>query len=265
MPSAADRSREEVINVVLARLLGDRLGMSAAAETLHGRARPDIVLRRADGPVVLEIELEPAATVDADALARLGLEIDGQAVQTAFAVTVPGRLRQVDQRHLAERLAAADLTWREWRIDGTAGPTLSGGFADLGAAAERAVPPAGNLQDAVDELAAGVRRAGSRLYRSQGALARVADAFSTPPGDETAHMAALVITNALIFQERLAEDRADVRSFNEARQDGRFSRLRLLDQWDYILEIDYYPIFSMARAVVAALSTSPVSSSTTTP
>ena len=252
---AADRSREEVVNILLARLLRERLGLSAAAETMHGRARPDILLRRAEGPVVLELELEPAATVDADALARLGLDIDGQPVPIAFAVTVPGRLRQVDQRRLEERLASAtDLRWREWRIDGRPGPTLSGGFADLGTAAARAVPPAGNLEAAVDELTDGVRRAGSRLYRSQGALARVADTLSTPPGDETAHMAALVVTNAMLFQERLADDRADIQPVDSARIDGRFSRRRLLGQWDAILEIDYYPIFSMARAVVSVLS-----------
>ena len=205
--------------------------------------------------MVLEVELEPAATVDADALARLGLEIDGHTVQNAFAVAVPGQFRQTDQRHLAERLAAArDLRWREWRIDGTSGPRLSGDVADLGRAADRAVPPSSNLQEGVDELADGVRRAGARLYRSQGALARVADTFGTQPGDETAHMAALVVTNAMIFQERLAGDDPRIQPVNQARVDGRFARLRLLDQWDTILDIDYYPIFNMARSVVSELS-----------
>ena len=255
MSATTDRSREEVINVHLARLLRVRLGLNTAAETLRGRARPDIIVRRADGPVVIETELEPARTVDADALSRLGLEIDGQQVQIAFAVTVPGRLREVDQRHLEDRLAAAsDFQWREWRLDGTSSPMLSGDLAELGTAAARAEPPASNLEAAVNELADGVRRAGSRLYRSQGALARVAETFSTPPGNETAHMAALVITNAMLFQERLAYDRGDILPVDNARVDGRFDRRQLLDQWDYILGIDYYPIFSMARAVVSVLS-----------
>ena len=255
MPATIDRTHESVINDALARVLRERMGLTTAAETLHGRARPDIVLRRDGGPVVLEVELEPAATVDADALARLGLEIDGQPVQTAFAVAVPRQFRQTDQRYLAERLAAAsDLKWREWRIDGTSGPRLSGDVAELGSAADRAVPPASNLQESVDELAAGVRRAGARLYRSQGALARIAETFDTQPGDETAHMAALVVTNAMIFQERLASDQPHIQPVNKARVDGRFARLRLLDQWDAILAIDYYPIFSMARAVVSELS-----------
>ena len=255
MPATVNRTHESVINVALARVLQERLGLTTAAETMYGRSRPDVVLRRDGGPVVLEVELEPAATVDADALARLGLEIDGQPVQNAFAVAVPGQFRQTDQRHLAERLAAAhDLRWREWRIDGTSGPRLSGNVAELGRAADRAVPPSGNLQEGVSELAAGVRRAGSRLVRSQGALARVAQTFSTQPGDETAHMAALVVTNAMIFQYRLAGDDPRFQPVSQARVGGRFDRRRLLDQWDAILDIDYYPIFNMARSVVSELS-----------
>ena len=254
MPTTSDRTHESIVNDALARLLRERVGLRTAAETMHGRARPDIVVRRDDGPVVLEIELEPAATVDADALARLGLEIDGQAVQIAFAVTVPAQLRQVDQAQLEQRLATAQLAWREWRLDGTSGPRLSGDAAELGTAAVRAEPPAGNLEAAVEILDRGVRRAGSRLYQSPGTLVRVATVFDAPPGDEVANMAALVVTNAMVFQERLASANAAIQPTSAARSGEVFSRLRLLTLWDAILEIDYYPIFHMAREVVAELS-----------
>ena len=251
---SSTRTHESIINDTLARLLRDRLGLSTAAETMHGRARPDIVVHRPEGPVVLEVELEPAATVDADALARLGLEIDGRPIQTAFAVTVPGRLRAISQQYLYERLAGLSLIWREWRIDGTSGPKLSGGVTELGNAAARATPPASNLEEAVEVLDDGVRRAGSRLYRSPGTLARVATIFSAPPSDEAANMAALVVTNAMVFQERLASADPVIQPTSASRRNGVFSRLRLLTMWDAILDIDYYPIFSMARDVVSELS-----------
>lgn len=254
MPATPDRSREEVINVHLARLLRVRLGLHTAAETLRGGAWPDIIVRRADGPVVIETELEPARTVDADALSRLGLEIDGHPVQIAFAVTAPGQLRHVDQGQLDQRLTTANLEWREWRLDGTSGPRLSGDMAALGAAVARAEPPAGNLEAAVEALDQGVRRAGSWLYQSPGTLARVAKVFNTPPGDEAANMAALVVTNAMVFQERLASANAAIQPTSAARSGDAFSRLRLLTLWDAILDIDYYPIFHMAREVVAELS-----------
>ena len=59
----------------------------------HDGKPPDIIVRLAQGTVILETELEPAKTVEADALSRVGLVIDGRKVQNVFAVTVPKKLR----------------------------------------------------------------------------------------------------------------------------------------------------------------------------
>ena len=249
-----DRSHESVINDTLARFLRERCSLSAVAETMHDGRRPDIIVRLPEGPVILETELEPALTVEADALSRLGMEIDGRRVQNVFAVTIPGRLRSTSQQHLYERMAGATLVWQEWRIDGTSGPKLSGTGMELGNAVERTSPPAGDLDEAVDALDEGARRAGSRLYSSPGTLGRVSKIFGADPGDEAANMAALVIINAMVFQERLASNEVAFQPVSAAMRDGRFSRMTLLQVWEHILSIDYYPIFSMARDVVRELS-----------
>ena len=252
--SHSDRSHESVINDTLARFLRERCGLSAVAETLHDGRRPDIIVRLPAGSVILETELEPALTVEADALSRLGMEIDGQRIQNVFAVTVPGRLRSVSQLHLYQRMAGATLVWQEWRIDGTSGPKLSGTAIEFGNAVQRTSPPSGDLDEAVDALDEGARRAGSRLYSSPGTLGRVSKIFGTEPSDEAANMAALVIINAMVFQERLASNEVAFQPVSAAMRDGRFSRLVLLRVWEHILSIDYYPIFSMARDVVQELS-----------
>ena len=253
--TGSDRSHESVINDTLARIFRDRLGFSAVAETLLDGKRPDIIVRLPQAaPVILEIELEPARTVDADALSRLDMEIDGEKVQNVFAVTVPARLRTVDQQHLFERMEAAALEWQEWRSDGTTGPKLSGTVSELGNAVTLATPPSGDLEETVNVLDEGARRAGSKLYGAPGTLARVANVFRAPPGDEVAHMAALVIINAMVFQERLAREQEVFRPVVAARQGGVFSGAVLLQLWEAILEVDYYPIFVMAKDVVEELS-----------
>ena len=250
--SAQDRSHESIINDTLARLFRERLGMSAVAETLRpdGR-RPDIIVRLPDGPaIVLETELEPAPTVDADALSRLGMEIDGQRVQNVFAVTVPGALRSVSQQYLYDRMATARLQWQEWRIDGTSGPALTGAFAELGDVVDRAIPPMGNLDEAVDLLEQGARSAGARLSQSPGTLYRVARLFGAEPSDEAANMTALVIINAMVFQDRLAGVVGSYLPVSAARRGDSVSLPRLLGTWEDILREDYYPIFNLARDLV---------------
>ena len=252
--SARDRSHESIINDVLARFLREQCGLSAVAETLHEGRRPDIIVRLSAGPVVLEIEIEPAPTVEADALSRLGMELDGSRVQNVFAVRVPERLRSTGQEHLYERMATAALVWQEWRIDGTSGPRQSGSATEFGSAVAGTTPPAGDLDEAVDALDKGARQAGSRLYSSPGTLARVARVFGAKPSDEAANMAALVVINAMVFQERLANREAAFQPVSASLRPEGFSRNLLLQAWDYILGIDYYPIFSMARSVVSELS-----------
>lgn len=250
----ADRSHEGVINDALARVMRERLGLDAVAETLREGARPDVIVRLDGRVVVVETELEPALTVEADALSRLGMVIDGAAVENVFAVSVPARIRSVSQRYLEERLASATLEWQEWRSDGTSGPKLSGDVSELGRAVSAASSPGGDLDAAVEILDGGVRRAGSQLGRAPGALARVSRIFGAEPGVESANMATLMITNAMVFQDRLARDEAYYQPVSAAMRNGRFSRISLIQAWDTILNVDYYPIFSMAREVVAELS-----------
>jgi hypothetical protein len=67
----SDRRHESIINDALATLFRDKAGLKASAETIRPGVRPDIVIRTVDGPVVVEVELEPARTLEADALSRL--------------------------------------------------------------------------------------------------------------------------------------------------------------------------------------------------
>ena len=249
-----DRSHEAIINDGLARVMRGRLGLDAVAETLRGRARPDIIVRLEDRVVVVETELEPALTVEADALSRLGMEVDGLVVQNVFAVSVPGQIRSTSQRHLYERLGSATLEWQEWRSDGTSGTKRAGDVSELGRAVAAAPPPTGDLDAAVEILDGGVRRSGSQLRRAPGALARVSRIFGVEASEESANMAALIITNAMVFQDRLASSEARYQPVGAAMRSGRFSSVSLLQAWDSILNVDYYPIFSMARDIVAEFS-----------
>ena len=249
-----DHNYESTINDALARLLRERMGLNAASETLQGGRRPDVVVRLQNRAVILELEIEPALTVEQDALSKLGMRIDGSPVQNVFAIIAPRQLRTIEQRHLPERLASATLQWQEWRADGSSGPKLSGALADLAAAVSRATPPDNNIDLAIERLETGVRHAGGSLHNSEGALVRVAAALNTGVGEEAANMAALVVINAMMFQERLASANPVYQPVRDMNVDDFAMRARLLREWRRLLEVDYYPIFKMAADVVNAIT-----------
>ena len=258
-PAQPDRNYESTVNDALARLLRERANLNAASETLRGR-RPDIIVRFQNRVVILELEIEPARTVEQDALSKLNMPIDGSPVQNVFAITAPIQLRTIPQLHLPDRLASATLQWQEWRADGSSGPKLSGSLSDLAAAISRATPLDNNIDLAIERLETGVRYAGDSLHNSPGALGRVAAALNIAPGEEAANMAALVVINAMMFQERLAHANPayqPVRTMaaENAETDDDFAmRARLLREWRRVLAVDYYPIFKMAADVVNAMT-----------
>ena len=94
--------------------------------------------------------------------------IDGLKVQNVYAIKLPENLRSASQQYLYERMTTASLVWQEWRIDGTSGAKSTGLATDLGNTVKFTTPPAGNLDEAVDVLDNGARRAGARLYSSPG-------------------------------------------------------------------------------------------------
>ena len=253
---SSGRKHESVVNAALADLFQKRAGLQAEAESTHSSSgRPDVLVLVDNGPIVVETEYAPARSVNADALARLGMEIQGQVVSVAFAVSVPKDLRAVPQAQLASRLAVATLDWQEWRGDGTSGPRIRGNVDELAQAVRSAEAPVDDLDEAVDQLDEGARAAGARLFGSPATLQRVAEVFQTAPGDEAANMGALVVINAMMFHERLAEFEPGIRPVSTLRWDGRIAKNRLAASWDAILAIDYFPIFRMARDVVEELPT----------
>ena len=252
--AASGRTHESVINAALADLFRQRAGLQAEAEvTQASRARPDVVVRADNGPVVVETEYAPARSVHADALARLGMRINGETVSVAFAVSVPAHLQSAPQAHRASLLAAATLEWQEWRVDGTSGPRVRGTVDELAQAVRSAEAPVDDLDEAVERLEQGAHAAGAQLFRAPAVLQQVAEVFQTEPGDEAANMGALVIINAMMFHERLRESTPGIQAVGMLRWGRRMAQSRLLDEWDKILEIDYYPIFRMARDVVSHL------------
>lgn len=69
-------------------------------------------------------------------------------------------------------------------------------------------------------------------------------------------VSALVVINALIFQEILSNDDGRVQPLRRMLQRSDFVGA-IEDQWRFILdEIDYFPIFDVASAILVSLSSS---------
>ncbi len=220
--------------------------------------RPDILVappRRQ--PVIVETEFPPARTVEQDATARLGarLHSSGVDIEGVLSVVLPedlrtGSLEAIEGaafRYATHYLNAdgKDTRWpreRKW---------LEGGVDDLADAIEHLSLSERSLARGTEILEQLVRNAAVLLAEHAGAgpLARIARDLHQEAGEQTERMAAAICVSAFVFhaaiegQERIPP----------VPLPGTIDKGRLVDLWNAILEVNYWPIFSIALDVAEDL------------
>lgn len=267
---------EQEINIALAEVMGSlRSTWNVGGEQL-GRlqgsyGQPDIlVIAEGSTPVVIETEVMPAVTVEDDARSRLGevlVEIN-QPIASVIAARIPQRFRNLSGRQLREALGHTGAGIEYALLVGTSGGVyerfpdagwLSGGARDLARLAYQAGIPQHTIDTAANRLEWGVTAASGHL--SHAIRLRpdigpwIAERLHQEDGAQTRRMAMTIVTNAIVFHENLAGSHSIVSIDNLRTPSGRFNPSAVLDEWRKILNINYYPIFDIARQVMLCMPT----------
>ena len=220
--------------------------------------RPDILVappRRQ--PVIVETEFAPARTVEQDATARLGtrLHSTGEDIEGVLSVVLPeslktGDLETVDRapfRFATHYLnvKGESIRWppeREW---------VQGGVDDLADAIEWLSLSERQLSLGTEALEQVVRNTAGLLAEHAGEdpLARVAKDLHQAAGEQTERMAAAICVSAFVFHAAI-EGQEHIPPVPLA---GSINKATLLNTWNEILAVNYWPIFSIARDVVTEL------------
>ena len=277
MNPAEARTSEKVLNGALAAALNGchprwrvEAEQSGVVRGAPGRS-PDLVITAGDGPasapVVIETEYEPARTVEADAAARLGsvLAGSGQTVEQAVAVAAPEALRRAPQRDLAGEVAAAGLRYRlATRYGADADPSwfpaegwLTGTVADLAGLCEQLITndlvvaaAATVMEESVAAVSANLTRAFSQ---NPEVLAGVAEALNLQQSEQTTRIGMTMIANALLFQLAIEGDVNPATGWRIPGPGAEDTRDRVLEVWWRILDVNYWPIFWTAHAVLSQI------------
>jgi hypothetical protein len=239
-----------------------------------GSGRPDIlVLEPNVSPVVIETEVMPAATVEVEAIARLGEHIrtTGRKILSSIAVRVPLRLRQKQGAALRNELVAATdfdfalytgsdtATYERWPRSGW----IQGSAADLSILAQSASVPPDVIEQAADQLVVGVSEAagmlGEMAASHPGGIHKISEALYQEDGEQTRRMAAAILANAFIFHESLAGGSgklAEVKTLEQLRgARGGISKSAVVAEWRKILKVNYWPIFDIACRILEVIPT----------
>ncbi|WP_298017532.1 hypothetical protein [uncultured Parasphingopyxis sp.] len=264
---------EHTINDAIANLLratrrnwrkGDTIRSEHTGNFAGSTKRPDILVTEFGvSPVVVENEVLPALTVEAEARDRLGevLAENGRSILSSVAVRTPERLRNLSGQSLTDELRSAkdiecalftgtspDAAER-WPSEGW----LTGTIDDLSIIVQAATVPPSIVEEAADQLMTGVQQAAGQLagieHKYEPALLKMAEALCQEDSEQTRRMATTILANAFIFHETLAHGPgglASIRNLEEMRGAGQLTRSQVLHEWRAILKVNYWPIFDIA-------------------
>ena len=236
--------------------------------------RPDIlVIESSVSPVVIETEVLPTPTVEQEATSRLGKQIraTGKAILSSIAVRLPQRLRTKQGSSLRSELEdAIDLEMAlytgsdpssnsRWPHSGW----ISGRVSDLSILVQYASVPPEVIDKAADQLVAGVSEVAGLLKEMleghPGAIHKIGEELRQEDSDQTRGMAATILANAFVFQENLAGGPDELASVNSLEQllgsNSGLTKSAVLAEWRKILEVNYWPIFDIARRILEVIPT----------
>ena len=254
---------------------------SESLDTLEGGGRPDILVTPADAPpVVVETEVEPARTVEKDAASRLDrhLKSTGKPIRYAVAVRLPDELRDAPEGDLPTYVAKAQAQYAVLSSDASAGPNgqrpvaeaarkrfprqgwIKGGVDDLAGLVENLAVSEQAIAKSTDILETAIRRAAGRLGELRDTrpvvLERIGDLLHQDPGVQTDRMAMAIVANACTFHNRVAgtPEARHIRNLDALRTGPDVvPKSRTLAQWAAILDINYWPIFAIARDILVEI------------
>ena len=219
--------------------------------------RPDILINSPRSqPVIVETEFAPARTVEQDAIARLGTSLrrSGTDIEGVLSVVLPESLRTAE----LERIEGAEFRYATHYLNAKGESTrwperkwLEGGVDDLADAVEFLSLSERQLARGTEALEEVVRHASARLadYAGTAALARIAEGLHQEAGEQTERMAAAICVSAFVFHAAIEEQD----HIPPVPLPGAIAKGPLLNIWNEILAVNYWPIFSIARDVLINL------------
>ena len=258
--------RQEVLNVYLATLLSRR-GLIALPEQRLPHALPDVLVSFRGLRLIIEGEVDDQPDADQRAWKKAVERVDRGLAHLALAVVYPHTLRRASPEEALHALERVSLRFSVCRTPPPENPdwhtgtidhlhaTLEGAYALL--ASEDEVREAVELlTEAIHTLANALYGLGvsdERLALPLGIAPSAVDPTKVEQKTAVRQIAALVVVNAMLFQEELVRTDPRIQTLHQCMEQPS-PHDALLQVWQFILHhINYHAVFDLARRLLQTL------------
>ena len=265
MPRQTEPSINNALGILLQGMMGSATVRSENVRAVAGHAglQPDVIVTEPGrAPVIVEAEIEPARSVEAEAKSRLGLEVvEGRrTVEAVIALRYPEAVADSDD--LGAALSGARLSYCVLRDDPSESRFpesgwITGSVSDLADLVRLVSVSQRDVDFAADALQQGIERVAAILDEldatQPGVTTQIARLLGMMNVPQTRRMACAIIANALVFHERIAGmSDNEIRPLSLVCGRGIANpKGETLAAWAAILDINYFPIFSIGRDILS--------------
>ncbi|MDE0631746.1 MAG: hypothetical protein OXH73_09605 [Caldilineaceae bacterium] len=266
MPRQTEPNVNNAMGILLEAMLPRSEVRSENTQAIYGRPslKPDILITEPGrAPVVIEAEYMPAASVEAEAKDRLGFKTaaDHRVIEAAIALRYPDEVGEAQD--LSAALSDARLSYCVFTENGGASRFpesgwLDGSVEDLADMVRLVSVPQHAVDRAAEILQEGIDGAAKILDELDKTRPGITEAIANLLGmanvRQTRRMACAIIANALVFHDQIAGMHARIKSLALACGDSVDNpQGEVLAAWTAILNINYWPIFSIAKDILEHL------------
>ena len=270
MPRQTEPNANNALGILLQGMMHGSSVRSEHTQAIvdHPGRQPDIIITEAGrAPIIIEAEFEPARTVEADAEARLGLEVvEGhRTVEAVIALKYPASVADADDLNAAlsdARLSYCVLYAEESESRFPESGWLTGSVSDLADLVRLVSVPQKAVEKAADALEQGIERVAAILDEMDAqqsyATMEIANLLGMANVPQTRRMACAIIANALVFHGRIAGMHQGVKPLHQVcGPDVPNPQAETLAAWDEILKVNYWPIFAVGKDILDQIPAGP--------
>ncbi|MBC7622201.1 MAG: hypothetical protein H7232_02310 [Aeromicrobium sp.] len=267
------RHREEVVNTQLAILLS-RHGVSAEAETIHnsGQARPDVMFLMSGLRVIIEGKFGDVGDAESSVMSDAKNRVQSGICHIAVALVYPRAFRTISTTKLETALSTSRLKFLVLSESGNTdwSEALPGEILGSLRRVHQSLTKddivavsAKKLSDRIENIAqlwSGQPAVCDRLGKLLGMPVKRGESSDERDARRTTatKVAALVLANAMIFQEQLASSGGDGRVDSLRSYDNEPDPIgKLRQHWHWIwTRINYVPIFRIGEEILGEIPVS---------
>ena len=254
---------ERELNLMVKNILQSmRKNWNVEAErhnVLEEGGQPDIIItEKGATPIIIEIEWTPALTVEKDAKSRLNKKHKKYGpIKTVIAVKISKKLKTLDSEMVNDELKKSnDISYVVYFPTSRFPESgwLQGSMANLAMLAQSISFPQHLIIKCADIMTNSINK-NSIIMDNCNADTKngIAKSLKQEQNMETWKMASLVIQNAMLFYDQISGKR-NIKTIQQLKYMNKLNFDFVVESWEYVLTIDYAPIFEIAVKILKYFS-----------